>query len=616
VAIDRNQDSGPVEVAVDEDLNDGTPQDDAADSEEPSLPTTVAPTASRVGGEELMVEGPHGVIFDGERFVSLGHGPYGPSILTSDDGLDWTTTKITGLPGNAYVNRLVEHEGVFAVIGEQWDEATESGPLFGPSAPTFYLGYSSDLENWTFTEIPVASSDDSHPSVSGFGFTDAGVFVITQKYPTGPDEVRLLFEADILTETQLRNYCGLNFDPGDRIEVRLCTYDEEQYEETDDGRIDELEERWLAAETDDERDAIEAEIESMYHNESVEVIAVIEPGSQLHSELFALYHTESYGLPEGWVLSGPLDGPFTSSPLPFEGHIGNVIQVQDQHFVVVGNERGATTLFTTTDGADWSEISMPVGAEGEVWGGGNVLLLRTYSENGTSLFTSHDAGASWETADIPTSLFNTYPEVTAGSAGLVAVVNGAVEPVDYPEPQAITVTRDGYSFTTNFAGEEEESVLTGPDGEVIYTLTPEEMYSDDSDKVRRTPFSGTPVFLDPDTGGVLVSFRPEDFEAAYSELERAEYVEPDYATEAFFSTDGSDWVRLEDPDLTFEATGHLSLIAVGDAEAIFARHVGPPAELFGFEEEGRDPTAQELDALEQWEMQPGGRVQYIRVELP
>ncbi|NNE96152.1 MAG: exo-alpha-sialidase [Acidimicrobiales bacterium] len=614
VAIDRGQqDGGPVEVAVDEDLADEVSDDD---TEEPSVPTTAAPSSSRFGGGEMMVEGPHGVVFDGERFVSLGHGPDGPSVLTSEDGIDWTSTPIEGLPRNTYANRLVERDGVFALIGEQWDDS-EATRFFEPSAPTFYLGYSSDLANWTFSELPIVSAENTHSSIAGLGLTDSGVVVITQEYPTGPDEVRILFEAGILTEAHLGNYCGLNFTADDRIEVQLCDHEEEFFEEPDEARMAQLEERWLAAETDEEREAIRAELESLWGEPDVEVLAVIEPDEPLHAELFSIYHAEWYEVPKAQTLSGPIDGPFTSSPLPFEGHIGNVVQTQGRLVVTAWNERGSTTILSSTDGVDWSSVSVPTSAGGEVWGGGDVLLFRSHDETGGSgLFSSWDGGDSWTPADIPTSLFNTYPEVMSGPAGLVAVVNGAVEPFDYPEPRAVTVTRDGYSLTTDFAGENEQSVLTGPDGEVIYTLTPEEMYSDESDRVRMNPFSGTPSFLDPETGELLVSFRSEDYEAAYSEWEEIPFIEPEYATEVFYSNDGVEWLRLDDPALMVEFTGHVSPIAVGDDEAVFVKHVGPPAELFAFEEEGREPTDEELAALEQWEMQTGGGMQYIRVELP
>ena len=58
-------------------------------------------------------------------------------------------------------------------------------------------------------------------------------------------------------------------------------------------------------------------------------------------------------------------------------------------------------------------------------------------------------------------------------------------------------------------------------------------------------------------------------------------------------------------------------VGVGDDEAIFSitTYAEPDEELFAFEEEGREPTDEELEALELFD---GGSdsTEYIRIVLP
>jgi hypothetical protein len=201
-------------------------------------------------------------------------------------------------------------------------------------------------------------------------------------------------------------------------------------------------------------------------------------------------------------------------------------------------------------------------------------------------------------------------------------LQGSLEPFEYPqEPTGeISVSRDGYTLTIDMR-DNGKMTLTGPDGAVIHTLSEEDMWGEgNADGVVRTnPFTGTPTFLDPDTGEDLVSFTDEDFEAAWGSVED-DWVEPEYGMEILFSADGTTWTVIEDERLSFdENEGSVNPVAVGDDEIIFAKHTWnePPAELFAFEEEGREPTGAEIEALEGWESQFAGdnAVEYIRVEV-
>ncbi|MFW2380876.1 MAG: hypothetical protein ACN4GZ_03885 [Acidimicrobiales bacterium] len=618
-------DTTPVEVAEDDAID--VEADDSAESDEPSAGDEVSEPASSEMALDMgarMGAGPGAVVFDGGRFVALGYGPNGQTIRTSEDGLNWSESPITGLAQNSHIYHLTADKGVYAALVEQWDEGETEG-FFGPEhGPKISIAHTTDLTTWTFTAIPQSSEDGIHTGVSGLALIDGDVVVVTQQYPAGPDEMKLLFEAGYLNDESVERYCGLRFTDDNVIQVQECSH--EDFEEPDESRFVELEAQWNAATTDEERAAIEAELENLWGGPEGEVVAEIQPGTALHAELSDIYHGdhEADYRPTTTVLTGPLGEDLVASSLSTDGYVNSVVQSGGRvYMVITEGESGGTQMLASSDGRQWDEVIAPAGQAfgGELSAGGDSILFTMYEgESGPSLHISSDGGDTWAESILPSNLYGTHPMVVSGPAGYVAVLTGTGEPFEHGGPESMEVTRDGFTLTTRWGRESETITLTGQDGTVIYELPGEEMYGGDSKVVRTSPFSGTPTFLDPETGEELVTFTPEDFEASYQEMEQASsWVEPIFITEHYFSTDGLNWIPIEDLRLVVDqASAGISPVAVGDDEAIFAKHTWtePDPSLFAFEEEGREPTEEEMNALEAWEMTAHeGAVEYIRIEL-
>ena len=572
--------------------------------------------------------GPDGVIFDGSRFISIGYSESGPTLRTSNDGIIWAESPFAALPSNSNVYQLAEHDGMVIAVVEQWNDEgfDEDSPeaYLGPAeGPTHYLASSTNLETWTLTELPAPSADDGPVflSVNGVVLNDAGVVLFTQAHREGGNQMRMLFDAGIIDTEDLDRYCGIDFADGDVYKVQLCNFE-------DDGSMwEEFEAAMDAATTDEERREIEIQFEENFVEPVPEVIATISPGDPLHDELHAIF-TDQGSEPTTTILSGPVDGPFTQTELDFEGYPSGLVEV-DGTFVTIlqqwnRGETPTTTVLRSNDGQSWDEVgSLPEGDVGRLVAvGPNLLVLGGDDEGQPLSLLSTDLGASWTNADIITNLFGVYPEAAVGPAGVAVIMRGATEP--YPAwtpPLPTEIERDGFVMTITYGDEDGLVTLHDADGNLIYSLKEYEMYETGSDGVVRVSrLTGMPTFLDPETGEDLVSFTQDDYEAAYRVFEDEPAEEIGFAIEILFSMDAIAFAPLNDPRLDIDTTrGNIQLVGVGDDEVIFAKHtwVEPPNTLFAFEEEGREPTEAEEQALDAWFSTNGGEnaIEYIRVEI-
>jgi len=122
-------------------------------------------------------------------------------------------------------------------------------------------------------------------------------------------------------------------------------------------------------------------------------------------------------------------------------------------------------------------------------------------------------------------------------------------------------------------------------------------------------FDDTIIWLDPATGEDLVTFTSNDIDQVFDEIFSEQgFVDEvgdagDQASEIWFSVDGVTWALLQSSDTSAAGTDSFaSLAGVGDDELLVRSQtfVEPPAELFSFEEEGREPTPEEEEALDAW----------------
>lgn len=574
--------------------------------------------------------GASGVVFTGSQFVGLGWGESGQTLRTSPDGVLWDEKPFPGLPENANVQLLAEHEGTVVAVVEQWvandwsDDPIEK--YFGPSeGPTQFLASSTDLESWSFVELPGADQSDGrvYASVNAVAVGESGVVLMTQHYNEGANEMRILFDAGILAVDDLGRYCGINFDgppATSTIDVQLCNF------EDDEPIYAEFEEAMAAAETEAEREEVARRFDDLFVEQAPEVIASIAPGDPLHAQLSEIY--DGFGeAPENKVLSGPVGGPFVQTSLTQAGYTSGLVEL-DGTFVAVlqqwGDEfddRSSTSVIRSTDGVSWvAGRAVPAGNVYQLLAADSNVVAVGGDDDGNLLsFVSSDLGDSWSSTGLTTGLYGAYAQAVQGPAGVVMLIQGSTEPYpEYGPPEDVVITKDGYTLTISHAENGITNVLVGPDGNEIYSLTDEETYGDDG-LVRIGRLSGTQTFLDPVTGEDLVAFTGEDFEKAYSSIEEPRFDEPEWGSETLFSADGVSWSAITDAQLDLDGRqGSIQLAAVGDDEAIFSKFtwVEPPEELFAFEEEGRDPSDAEISALDQWYESNGeNEPEYIRIQL-
>ena len=611
---------------------------DGAIADTPASPATERETAALFDSEEAMEDssffgGPttSTVVFDGERFVSLSSDGDSWMLRSSVDGLEWTEVPTTGLANDGFIYQLHFDDGTLVAVLESYDEG---------AGRTNTVVSSTDGLTWTGADLP-SSGENGEEGISGFAIAEGRVVMVQTVYDLGPDPVRLIVDAGILTESQYETFCGFggfeedNLVGNGPIEVLVCNFDEGSFVEPSQSDIDELAARYDAATTDEERNAIEREVEELWGGGSTEVVATIEPGDPLYAEIVEVWFGEGDIQSEMTtsVLAGPVTGPFSVvAELPSAGYYNGIVEAGGALFVsaeTFDDVRGtsSTRVLTSADGTAWAEAgTLPAGVSGQVQSVGDALVLSGYDSQRGALvtFVSTDGAVTWTESTLDTGLFEAYTMYSNGQAGSVALTTGLLEPwedfeVAPPEFDFITLTSNGYSLEVPW--DSGAFSLTGPDGTVIYELGEEELWGGDNPNVRQNPISGSLTFLDPDTGEVLVSFSDQDWEEAYEVIDspafEGEFEEPEQGFQLHFSADGLTWTELDTaPFGDLAPNAGVSIVAVGDDEAVFSVNTWtePAEDLFAFEVEGRDPSPEELDAISLWE---GGAesIEYVRVPL-
>ncbi len=630
------------ETVAEESTEEESTEEESTEEEGASEGDPGAATAVSEDGDEPMVtefdsmamdsiayEGPmtSTAVFDGERFVSLMTNGDGWMLRTSPDGVEWTEAATTGIPDDGYIYQLLFDGDTFAAMMQSFDE--ESGS---------FNAVVSSVDGLTWTQATIPSlGENTESGVSGLALLDGQAVFLQTVYETGPDPMSMLIDAGVLSQEQYENFCGFGGEgENDRpIEVLVCDFDEENYAEPSQEELDALAARYDEATTDEERQAIERELEQLWGG-GTEVVAVIEPSDPLHAAILEAwfgeyeYHDEFHM--DTSVVAGPLAGPFAVvSTLP-KGYYNNIIEAGGALYLSsedYDQERGvgSTQVLTSVDGSAWSEVgTLPVGISGQIASIGDTLVLAGYDQlNGTPItYISIDGAQTWSEVAFDTGLFESYSTFLSGPAGHVSLTTGLLEPYyegGFPEPEIEEITLNSDGYTLNVPWSSEVFTLIGPDGNVIYEFGEEDMFSGDNPNVRENPISGNLTFLDADTGEELVTFTQQDWEEAYEVLEgpgfEGDFGEPEQGIALHFSTDGTTWTELDvTPFGSIESNSYVSPVAVGDDEAVFmvTTWSEPPADLYAFEAEGREPTQAEIDEIELWD---GGTesVEYVRIPL-
>ena len=502
-------------------------------------------------------------------------------------------------------------------VVEVWpeiDEEDEMSYMFGPGPqPDRFLAFSEDLVSWTTTDLPQPDLDEeAFAYVSGLAGSGSQIALLMQIEAGGTDEFQVLFEQGIISEEDMESYCGGGFE-GDDFVGYSCDYEMME---------DELPTATTIAPADSPDEVAEEVVEAIEDEVMETELFRVSPGDPGYAELQEVYERyDNYEMPNPIVLTGTIGGEFTSTELEVNGWTSGITGL-DQGFVVLVNdyESASGELFTSTDGVNWTSTgSIPGEGHGNgVVASGNrlVVVSHNYSETeGSSTaeaWVSDDFGATWTSSPIDSALFDGWGQPVAGPAGFAVQLEGPTEPYEYNDPFAdaepVRIEKDGYTmvmeFNTGIAS------LLGPDGSVIHDSIQPELVFDDggTENIARLEgqYGSTIVWLDPETGEDLVSITEDDFNAAYEELfgnlPEEEYAEPETGYEVWFSADGVTWTLLDSGDRTYDGNEWSQVAGVGDDEVLVRSEtwVETPMELYAFEEEGREPTDEEIEALDAW----------------
>ena len=602
--------------------------------------------------------GPSEVVFADGEFVSLASSVDGIVVSRSTDGTNWSSQPTVGLPDNANAFNLAQSNSGWVTVVEIWPEFDVDQPefFFGPGPqPERFLGFSEDLVTWTTRELPEPDLDgDDFSVVQGVAAVGDQVGLLLQIQTGGQDEVQILFEQGHITEADLENFCGGGL-VGDDYVAYTCDFgdfDEEAMEdfggappttagpvEGEDGLIfesDAVTTTTAAAAADDEDVAIPtttlppASFDGQ--QEQVELVR-LSPGEPGYDEIIAIVNGSSdFEMPPAIVMAGPIDGDFTATELPTAGYSSGIVST-DTSFVVRVNdyESNSAVVLSSPDGVTWSEagdLGNELRFENIVASGDRLLatgqdLASPGDVSGLSVWVSNDLGATWTPGDLDTALFDSYGTPISGPAGFAVQLEGATEPYedDFVDPfidiESVDVVVDGFTMTIEL--ESGNASLFGPDGTVIHESVNEEAIVDGgAENILRTegPFLETLIWLNPENGEDLVTFTSSDIDAVFEEIfseqdfdvneddfdVNEDFVEPPRAKELWFSADGISWTLLQSEELSFTQDGYSGLAGVGDDEVLIRTEtsVEPPAELLGFEAELRDPTDEEIAALDAW----------------
>ena len=570
--------------------------------------------------------GPMTAVFDGEQFVSLTMNEAGWALRTSTDGLDWVESPVTGLPSEGYASWLDVQDGTYVAAFDVYSETD------GQSSS---IATSTDGTSWSAIDLPAI--DDASPS--GISLTNDGVMALFTVYnDTYQDEMDILIELGILAEGDFESYCGFDqIEPGGDIMIYLCNFEDEEvfeddfeFDEPSEEELDALAAAYDAATTDEERAEIEQQLDALYEEayggsdpfeEDAVIITPGEPGFAELSEIREEQNDQSMPI---ITVTGPIGGPFdVVDEFVAEGYTNGIASTDAGVFISVDtfDEENFTsqTAVLSWNGNSWAEVgSLPAGVNGQLHGLDDMLLLSGNNDFGQSAnFVSVD-GVSWTEASFGSDIANGYSDIITGPAGAVAVTMGYDGPgFGGPSVEVAVIEKDGFILEINaFTG---ESSLTGADGVVIYELDSAREPSPESEIANINPISGDITFLDPETGNAMVVISSDEISEAFGfeEFVEEDFVEPERLLEVQATTNGTTWTVIDVPEFqNLSPNTSIIAIAVGDDEAIFSldTYAEPPAELFAFEEEGREPTEAEIEALELFD---GGSAEstYVRVPL-
>ena len=494
------------------------------------------------------------------------------------------------------------------------------------------LATSTDGTNWETADLPEIELDPgAFEYIVGSATSGDQVVALVSIDPGYFDPNWLLFEEGLITEDQLDNFCDITFDgEGSPIVVSVCDLE----------ALYEAEEAfWAAIDIPDiSQDEVARLSEEFYALQEMllqgEEILRLEPGDELYDELAAGFLAR----PRAVALAGTAGSAFQVVDVPGIAH-PNAVVGTEAGFLVTGYDEdfGALVVLQSTDGLTWSsaeraqeladEVALANAGQLELVANEDVTLAVVYEfasgdeSVDTRVLVSDDLGDTWEENAIPTELFGTYAQTVAGPAGFATLLEGTVEPAELG-PDLIEIEREG--FVMQWRVSRDRIRLSSADGTLIHEPVQFEDIWETGEiagVVRLSRNGNNVVWLDPETGEDLVVFSLNALDNAYFAAIDEFYAEEEFepvvvAAELWFSADGETWELLEAFDPEPNVDQSASLVAVGDDEVLVSVQswMIPTDDLFAFEEEGRDPTAAEIQAIDDF-FENADRSDLVRVEV-
>ena len=485
------------------------------------------------------------------------------------------------------------------------------------SPSDFVVATSSNGVSWTVTDLPpIPVTDGGFAFVNDAAISGNRLAVLFSVEPAFNDPFEILVDAGLLTDDQLASICDIRVDgPGEPIILTTCNFEEL------DEAFAEFDEALANAATEEERIALEEEfIELEEQLFAGEEILRLEPGDEFYDEIAEGFFAEPESTPV--VLVGPIGGQLQSVELPVVGFPNAIVGTDEGLITTVFDfVNGGTAVLRSTDGLTWTQVERFAGiADGsefaEVAIAANsdlaLAIVVDFSDpqgNGAPVvLTSDDLGLSWAESQLPTELFNIFPQPVAGPAGFATIIEGTTEPFDgFFGPELVEVVQGDFVMEIRLI--DGVTSLRTLDGTVIHeSVSLEQVFGDgEVPGVLRITQNDDAVWLDPDTGEELITFLVEDIEAEVDQAflafeEEVGFEDPSFVSELWFSADGETWVLIETftPDPNDDQFSFIA--AVGDDEIVLLTETFPvpPEGLFDFEQEGREPTEEELQAIDEF----------------
>ena len=506
-------------------------------------------------------------------------------------------------PGDAFYDEVI---GAFIA-----EEEAFSAP------PEFVVATSNNGVFWEISDLPQIPVDEGgFVFVNDAAISEDRLALLVSIEPEFIDPFQIIFEAGLLTEEELDNFCDIRLDgPGEPIIITSCDFDEV------DAAFAEFEEAIANAATDEERAAIEEEFfaleEELFGGQE---LLRLEPGDEFYDEIAEGFFAEPETDPV--VLVGTIGGQFDVVELPFDG-FPNSIVATDEGFITTGFDfvNGGTVVLRSTDGLTWTQVERFQGiADGTEFADVTIAansdlalaIVVDFStpDGGTApvVLRSDDLGNSWAESEIPTELFGIFPQPVGGEAGFAALIEGTTEPFNFFGPELVEVVQG--DFVMEIRLNEGTAALRLLDGTVVHESVQLDQAFGDGEVpgvLRIDPLSEDAIWLDPETGEDLIVFSGNDLNAAVDEAflafeEEVGFEEPEFVSELWFSADGETWVLIETFEPEPDEDQFSFIAAIGDDEIVLLTETFPvpPEDLFAFEEEGREPTPAEIQAIDEF----------------